>query len=381
MSRRARHGADGRLNPAALDPGKPIPLYFQLKTLLLEAIISGRFGPSDRLPTEHELCAQLGISRTPVNRALSELAEEGVIVRWRRRGTFVNPHWLPSHGERPEVRVLVPEGAWERQVREAAADDIRTSVVTVPLPELHHAITRAVAEGRGPDLVVLDSVWVHELSSASFLRPLDELDPGWVAEEYDRDFLEPFVSANRRDGRAVAVQAEADVAGLWYSREVLAALDIAPPGTWEELLAAGRALRGAQDAPQHPLALPGGSRGGETTTYCLLALLASNRASVLGADGVTLDSAAAVEAVAFLPRLVDEGIAPPQGVAYEWDRPIRLLADGHAALALSGSYEAPHLAARARLSMADLWRHFGFARMPRGPRGTGATLAAGIAFR
>ncbi len=378
MARRAGDRADGRLNAAALDPDRPIPLYVQLKTLLREAIISGLYGPADRLPTEHELCAQLGISRTPVNRALTELAEEGVILRRRRRGTYVNPHWVRPHAERPEVRIVVPEGAWERQIRDAAADDIRASVVTVPLPELHHTVTRAAAEGRGPDLTVLDSVWVHELSAAGFLWPLDELDPAWIGEEYERDFLEPFVTVNRYDGRPVAVQAEADVAGLWYRRDPLAALGLAPPGTWEELLAAGRAARDASGAPA--LALPGGSRGGETTSYCLLAVLAANGAGVLGPDGVTLDTPATVEALAFLRRLIDERIAPPEVVAYEWDRPIRLLADGRAVLAVSGSYEGPRLAAQSRLAMAALWDHYGFAPFPRGPRGAGATLAGGMVY-
>ena len=53
-----------------IDPNQPIPIYFQLKTLLLEEILKGRYGADGRLPTEHELCHRFGISRTPVSRAL-----------------------------------------------------------------------------------------------------------------------------------------------------------------------------------------------------------------------------------------------------------------------------------------------------------------------
>ena len=45
----------------AIDPKLPIPVYFQLKTLLLEEILDGRYGPDGRLPTEHQLCERHGI--------------------------------------------------------------------------------------------------------------------------------------------------------------------------------------------------------------------------------------------------------------------------------------------------------------------------------
>jgi multiple sugar transport system substrate-binding protein len=375
-----RRVGDGVPEQRRLDPDQPIPIYFQLKTLLLEDILSGRYGPDDRLPTEHELCARYGISRTPVNRALSELADEGMIIRRRRHGTYVNPHALRRHPDRRELRVLVPEGAWEAQIAAAAPPGIRISVATVALPRLHHALTHALAEGHGPDLAVVDSVRVAELSAAGFLWPLDELDGEWVTREYERDFLEPFVTANRHATRPVAVQAEADVAGIWYCRRQFEALGLSPPDTWEKLLLAGRRLKAAQEAPFHPLALPGGSRGGETTAYGLLALLAANGVTVLDDRAVTLDTAAAVETLKFLQRLVRAGIVTGDVVAYEWDRPIRLLAHGQASMSLGGSYDGPALAAHAGRSMSDLWDHYGFAAIPAGPHGAHATLAGGMVY-
>src|SRR5215213_1020200 len=111
---------------------RPIPPYFQLKTLLLEAILAGDVGPGERLPTEHELCERYAISRTPVSRALSELADEGVILRHRRRGSFVNPHWLARRPDQPEVRVVVSEGPWGDLLRNAAPDERQVNLVTVP---------------------------------------------------------------------------------------------------------------------------------------------------------------------------------------------------------------------------------------------------------
>ena len=135
----------------SIDPTQPIPLYYQLKTLLLEEILSGLYGSDNRLPTEHELCKQYAISRTPVTRALSELAEEGVILRHRRRGTFVNPHWLRRRPDQPEVRVVVSEGPWGDLIRDAAPEEIAVNLITVPLRSLHQVLTHAVAEGQAAE--------------------------------------------------------------------------------------------------------------------------------------------------------------------------------------------------------------------------------------
>jgi multiple sugar transport system substrate-binding protein len=364
----------------AIDPKLPIPVYFQLKTLLLEEILEGRYGLDGRLPTEHQLCEQHEISRTPVTRALSELAAEGVVIRHRRRGTFVNPHWVHRNRGGPELRVIVPEGPWEGLIRRAAPADTRFSVATVELHELHQALTHAVAEGLGPDLAVLDSVWVPEFTAAGFLAPLEELDEGWVTGEYEHDFLTPLMLTGRTQGRTYAVHAEADVAGLWYRRAALEALGLDPPATWDELRAAGRALARAGGRDSHPVVLPGGSKAGEATTYVLLALLASNRAAVLTDDMVVLDGPATIEALQLLRDLVTDGVLPVEVVAFEWDRPIRLLANGSAAICFGGSYEGPRLAKAAGLLLSELWDHFGFAPIPGGPRGAPATLAGGMVY-
>jgi DNA-binding FadR family transcriptional regulator len=52
-------------------------------------ILSGRFGPGDRLPPERELADSLGASRPVVHAALGELAARGLVHIESRRGVFV----------------------------------------------------------------------------------------------------------------------------------------------------------------------------------------------------------------------------------------------------------------------------------------------------
>ena len=179
----------------------------------------------------------------PVSRALSELADEGVILRHRRRGSFVNPHWLSRRPDQPEVRVIVPtEGPWARMVRDAAGTRNQISVVKVPRHTLHQTLTHAVAEGQAPDLAVIDSVWAPEFAAAGFIHALEELQEGWVREEHEVDFLQPLVRSNRYKGKTYGVSPFADASGLWYSRDRFGSLGLEPPETWAELRAAGHAL-------------------------------------------------------------------------------------------------------------------------------------------
>ena len=41
-----------------------------------------RMSPGDRLPTEAQLCKQLNVSRITVRRAMADLEQEGLIVRY-----------------------------------------------------------------------------------------------------------------------------------------------------------------------------------------------------------------------------------------------------------------------------------------------------------
>jgi ABC-type glycerol-3-phosphate transport system substrate-binding protein/DNA-binding transcriptional regulator YhcF (GntR family) len=363
----------------SIDPAQPIPIYFQLKTLLLEEILGGRYGAQDRLPTEHELCGRYGISRTPVTRALSELAEEGVILRHRRRGSFVNPHWMSRRPDQAEVRVVVPaEGPWAGMIRDAAGEGNHVSIVKVPRESLHQMLTHAVAEGVAPDIAVIDSVWTPEFAAAGFLHALEDLDEGWIRDEHEVDFLEPLAGSNRYGGQTFGIPAFADVAGLWYRKRALQRRDLEPPTTWAQLRTVARAL--ADRRMPHPIVMPGGSKGDETTAYCLIAFLASNGASVLRPEGVSLGSRATAQALRFLRSLVEADVMSKDVVALEWNRPIRLLADGQAAISFGGTYEAQALGEALGVPHRELWDDFGFMEVPAGPRGTSASVTGAMIY-
>jgi GntR family transcriptional regulator len=73
----------------AIDRDSPVPYYHQLKELLRDEILSGRWPAGVQIPSEPELCRLLDVSRTVVRQALGDLGHEGLLRRRKGLGTFV----------------------------------------------------------------------------------------------------------------------------------------------------------------------------------------------------------------------------------------------------------------------------------------------------
>ena len=81
------------------------PLYMKLKDYVRSRVESGEWKVGHRVPSENELVNILGVSRMTANRALRELADEGLVVRLRGKGSFVTNE---------ETDIAVPERAQHR---------------------------------------------------------------------------------------------------------------------------------------------------------------------------------------------------------------------------------------------------------------------------
>jgi len=65
------------------------PRYLQVARELREAIAGGTYPVGARLPTEHQLCDQFGISRFTAREAVRTLVADGLVTRRPRVGTVV----------------------------------------------------------------------------------------------------------------------------------------------------------------------------------------------------------------------------------------------------------------------------------------------------
>lgn len=176
----------------------PVPLYYQLESLLRDEIAAGRYdgGP---LPTEEALTRRFGVSRITVRRAMDRLVQEGRIYRVPGRGTFV--HALGRREVRIE-RNLADLMGFEADLRRAGFE-AQTRVLRhewVPAPEDVVAALDAPAD--------IEVLWLHRRGDV-------DGQPLWVEDRYvlrpwagwlrPRDYAAPGVLSTLAAARGVAV--------------------------------------------------------------------------------------------------------------------------------------------------------------------------------
>lgn len=102
---------------------------------LLTKLSLGDFKPGSKLPSERELAATLGISRTTLRQSLQLLADEGQLVSSDRRGWFVPKdviseplNTLQSFSEMARAKGLSPSSHVLRQLRRPVQFDEANSL-------------------------------------------------------------------------------------------------------------------------------------------------------------------------------------------------------------------------------------------------------------
>jgi GntR family transcriptional regulator len=131
----------------------PVPLYHQLKLVLLKDIEQGMYQPGGRLPSESELIRQYGVSRITVRQALDELVAEGRVVRRHGKGTYV--------AEAPIEQELVRLTDFVEDMQQAGQNP-SSRVLTFVHEPAGPAIAKALHLASGTEVVRVDRLRLAE---------------------------------------------------------------------------------------------------------------------------------------------------------------------------------------------------------------------------
>ena len=109
-----------------------------VKDWILEQMIKGNLRPGSKLPTEAELCANLGIGRNSIREAIKQLGAYGVVYIKRAEGTFVSEGFEPKMLSPLLYSIILQYNSWQDFVDLRRAIDIGT---------LYVLLTKEIDEG------------------------------------------------------------------------------------------------------------------------------------------------------------------------------------------------------------------------------------------
>jgi GntR family transcriptional regulator, histidine utilization repressor len=160
-------------------PVASVSLHKSILSDIEQRILSGRWPPGHRIPSELELTDTYGCSRMTVNKVLTELVRAGMVKRRRKAGSFVI---------RPPSRSVVLE-----------IHDIRAEVKAIGQPYRFEILerkqrksTQADATALGLDKVglVLELVTLHYAGANPFCLEHRLINLAAVPTVADADFVE-----------------------------------------------------------------------------------------------------------------------------------------------------------------------------------------------
>lgn len=73
-----------------IDHNSDVPIYQQIKNDIKGKIISGKLKSGNKIASEIDLMKEYGVSRVTLRNAISELSNEGLLIKKQGKGTYVN---------------------------------------------------------------------------------------------------------------------------------------------------------------------------------------------------------------------------------------------------------------------------------------------------
>lgn len=253
--------------------------------------------------------------------------------------------WTMANGEKQEAGEMAIINEWNQ-----LHPDIQVERVQLGWGDYQQKMVGAVQAGDPPDISGGDAGIPFFMNSMGAAEPIDDVvaklkqSPDWAD-------INPYAYEKFNvDGHYIGFTWGIDGRSIFYRKDIFEAKGIKPPKTWEDLLAAAKALNDPANE-FYGIVFPAKAGTYDTDQFWMtLALQAGG--GVADANGKpTIGSKANLEALKFeleLAKYAPEGIA-----GYTWDEVHRIYQQGKAAMVMNGGWfieqmksEAPEIYAK-----------------------------------
>lgn len=207
---------------------------------------------------------------------------------------------------------------------------IKREIAPASSTAYHDLLTQKLKNrDRSMDVFLMDVVWPAEFAAAGWALPLDEQFP--FAEQMK--FLVGPIQAGTYQGHIYGVPSRIDSGMLYYRADLLDKYGIAPPHTWEELVAQAKAIvEGETDAQPGIRGYSGQFKQYEGLVCDMVEFIKSNNGRLISEDGrrSTLATPQTIQAVSFVREEIIKQLATPAALTYQEPESLAIFVQGKA---------------------------------------------------
>ncbi len=229
----------------------------------------------------------------------------------------------------PDYQVLIDEYMEENP-------EVKITFESPGFSEYYEMIITRFQAGDPPELITLADVWI---------KTIDQYLDDWgkyLPKDFGKRFYEGPWDYLSRDGKQFGIPQAISTRGLIYRPDIFEELNLEAPVTWDDFYNVCKVIK--EKRPDiSPWGLQGGNADVDLVNAQFYQFMASNGGKIAEDDGeVVLGKSPYrkknIEALAFMKKMVDDGLTIPDPVAYNFVGIMDLYTTGRVAMILNGPW-------------------------------------------
>jgi N,N'-diacetylchitobiose transport system substrate-binding protein len=210
---------------------------------------------------------------------------------------------------------------------EAANPGTSVDIEFVPWAQAHDKFTTSIAGGKTPDVAEMGTTWTPEFADQGAFEEVSKPASG--------QYVSSLVDAATLDGKVWGKPWYAGSRALIYRKDVLEKAGVEPPKTWDEVIAAAKAIKA-----KVPGIFPTGYTGLTEHMYLPTIWQAGGEIAKQEGDGWTsaLNTPEAAKAIQFYTDFYKQGLTPKAAIGWEEPDAQTAFVNGDIAMLIGGGW-------------------------------------------